>query len=61
MCSLAPEADDLAAIKKISTAGGIPYVDAKQTKLFVVAIEVEQKRKKRKKTKNKEKVATRQG
>ena len=55
MCSLAPEADDLAAIKKISTAGGIPYVDAdtdaKQTKLFVVAIEVEQKRKKRKKTK----------
>ena len=56
MCSLAPEADDLAAIKKISTAGGIPYVDAKQTKLFVVAIEVE-----RKAQKNKEKVATRQG
>ena len=53
MCSLAPEADDLAAIKKISTAGGILYVDAKQTKLFVVAIEVEQKRKKRKKTKKK--------
>ena len=54
MCSLAPEADDLAAIKKISTAGGMPYVDApKQTKLFVVAIEVEQKRKKRKKTKKK--------
>ena len=54
MCSLAPEADDLAAIKKIRTAGGIPYVDAKQTKLFVVTIEVEQKHhKKRRKIKKK--------
>ena len=49
MCSLAPDADDIAAIKAVNTAGGIPYVGSNNTKLFVVTVEVEQPKKRRKK------------
>ena len=49
MCSLAPEADDLAAIKAINTAGSIPYVGSDHSKLFVVVVEVERPKKRRKK------------
>ena len=48
MCSLAPDADDIAAIKAVNTAGGIPYVGSNNTKLFVVTVEVEQPKKRRK-------------
>ena len=52
--SLAPEADDLGGIRVISTAGGIPYVNSKQVKLFVVKVKVERpKKKSRKKKKSK--------
>ena len=43
--SLAPEADDLGGIRVISTAGGIPYVNSKQVKLFVVKVKVERPKK----------------
>ena len=45
---MAPDADDIAAIKAVNTAGAIPYVGSNNTKLFVVTVEVEQPKKRRK-------------